>query len=95
MGATSTESVKFSNIGAVNTAAFTLKGGRYAVVTKSTGAGMIDLTTLAADGGTFVKTITSIATVAGYAVIDLPPGQYRFEVATFTANFLSVTSVPI
>jgi hypothetical protein len=90
-----TESVKFSNIGAITTAAFTLKGGKYAIVTKSTGAGTIDLTVMAADNTTFVKTITSIATVTGYAVIDLPPGQYRFEVATFTANFLSVNSVPI
>jgi len=88
------ESIQFSNIGAVTTSPFRLKGGRYAIITKSTGAGTIDLTTLAVDGLTFVKTITTIAAVTGFANADLPPGQYRFEIATFTANFLSITSVP-
>lgn len=90
-----TESKQFSNVGTGNTAAFTLKGGKYAVTTKSTGTGTIDLSIMAADGTTFIKpTITQISAVTGFAVIDLPPGQYRFEVATFTANFLSITSVP-
>jgi hypothetical protein len=88
------ESVQFSNIGAVNTAAFRLKGGKYAIVTKSTRAGTIDLTVLSTDGSTFVKTITSIAAVTGFANADLPPGQFRFEVSGFTANYLSITSVP-
>lgn len=90
-----TETRQFANIGAVNTAAFALKGGKYGVITKSTGAGTIDLAALAADGVTFVKpVITQIAAVAAYAVVDLPPGQYRFEVTGFTANFISITSVP-
>jgi hypothetical protein len=90
-----TQSVQFTNIGAVNTAAFGLKGGKYAVITKSTGAGTIDLSVLSQDGVTFVKpTIAQIVAVTGFAVVDLPPGQYRFEVTGFTANFLSITSVP-
>ncbi len=89
-----TDAVSFSNIGTGNTAFFTLKGGKYAVVQKSTGAGTIDLTILSVDGVTTVKTITSMATVAGFANADLPPGQYRFEVSGFTANFLTVCRVP-
>lgn len=89
-----TQSVQFSNIGTGNTAAFTLKGGKYAIVTKSTGTGTIDLTTLSVDGSTFIKTITSIAATTGFANADLPPGQYRIEIATFTANYISITSVP-
>ena len=89
-----TETRQFANIGAVTTAPFTLKGGKYAVITKSTGAGSISLTALSPDGVTFVPTFTPIAAVAGYAVIDLPPGVYRVEIVTFTANFISITSVP-
>lgn len=88
------DSVQFSNVGTGNTAAFTLHGGKYAIITKSTGSGTIDLTTLAADGATFVKSITSIAAVTGFANADLPPGQYRIEIATFTANYISITGVP-
>lgn len=91
---TVTDGTRFINIGTGNTAAFRLKGGKYAVITKSTGSGTIDLTTLAADDTTFIKTITSVAAVTGFVVADLPPGQYRFEVATFTANYLSVTLIP-
>jgi len=89
-----TESKPFSIAAPGNSAQFALKGGKYAVITKSTGAGTIDLTTLAPDNTTFVKTITSIAAVTGFVVIDLPPGQYRFEIGGFTLNFVTVTSIP-
>jgi hypothetical protein len=89
-----TESKPFNVPAPANTAAFTLKGGKYAVITKSTGAGTIDLTAMASDNTTFVKTITTIAATAGFAVIDLPPGQYRFEITGFTLNFVSVISIP-
>jgi len=89
-----TESAQFVNIGAVTTAAFRLKGGKYGVMTKSTGAGTIDLKILAQDGSTFLAVITQIVAVTGYATVDLPPGQYRVEITGFTANFISVTSVP-
>lgn len=89
-----TESKKFDNIGAVTTATFTLKGGKYAIVTKSTGAGTINLNILAEDGATFIPAITAIAAVTGFAVVDLPPGQYQVAVSGFTANFVSITSVP-
>ena len=47
------------------------------------------------DNSTFrsVSTATDF-TAAGYATVDLPPGQYRFTIATATAVFAAVTSVP-
>lgn len=88
-----TESKQFSNISAT-TSAFTLKGGKYAVSVVATfGGGSVILQGLSIDGTTFITVVASF-TVAGYAVIDLPPGQYRFTIATATAVFCSVTSVP-
>lgn len=88
-----TESKQFSNISAT-TAQFTLKGGKYAVSAVATfGGGSVTLQGLAFDLTTFV-TVVAAFTAAGYAVIDLPPGQYRFTIATATAVFCSVTSVP-
>ncbi len=95
MGGTATESFKVVNGGAANSAVFALKGGKYAVVTKSTGAGTIDLMILAADNSTYLAVITQITAVTGYATVDLPPGQYRLDIAGFTANYISVTSVPL
>jgi ABC-type transport system substrate-binding protein len=44
---------------------------------------------------TDLKKAADKLTAAGYqGGIDLPPGQYRFEVATFTANFLTICRIP-
>lgn len=87
------ESKQFSNISA-STAAFTLKGGKYAVAVVATfGGGSVTLQGLAFDGTTFV-TVLAAFTAAGFATVDLPPGQYRLTIATATAVFASVTSVP-
>ncbi len=92
---TSSEAVQFSNIGAVNTAAFALRGGRYSLLAKSTGAGTIDLKVLLPDGATWQAVATQITATAGYQTsLELPPGQYRFEIATFTANFLTICRIP-
>lgn len=93
--ATATEAVTFSNIAAGNTAAFQLRGGRYSLLTKSTGTGTIDLKVLLPDQVTWQAVATQITATAGYqGGIDLPPGQYRFEVSTFTANYLTVCRIP-
>jgi len=93
--ATATEAVTFSNIAAGNTAAFALRGGRYSLLTKSTGTGTIDLKTLLPDGTTWQAVATQITATSGYqGGLDLPPGQYRFEIATFTANYLTVCRIP-
>ncbi|MFO1099746.1 MAG: hypothetical protein U1E81_16135 [Xanthobacteraceae bacterium] len=93
MGATSIETVKFSNISAT-TAAFTLKGGKYAIVASATfGGGNLQLQALAADGSTYVNVGSSI-TAAGLTTYDLPPGSYKIAVTTATAVYVSITSVP-
>lgn len=90
---TSTQGVKFTNLGIGATAAFTVKGGRYLVIANATATGTIDLTALSADGSTFVKVMATITT-SGFAVVDLAPGQYRVEIAVAGAANVSITSVP-
>jgi hypothetical protein len=92
---TSSEGKFFSNI-AATTAAFELNGGKYAVDALATfGGGSVKFQKLLGDGATFqsVSSATDF-TAAGYAVIDLPPGQYRFTIATATGVFAAVTRVP-
>lgn len=88
-----TESKKFTGLGVANTAAFTLKGGRYLVVANATATGTVDLTALSADGSTFVKVMATITT-SGFAVVDLAPGQYRIEIGVAGAANVSISSVP-
>jgi hypothetical protein len=97
--ATSTESVAFQNISAT-TAAFTLKGGRYLFNAVATfGGGSVALHGLMADGSTFAA-VPDIAgnavsvTVAGWKTTDLAPGQYKFVIATASAVYCAVASVP-
>jgi hypothetical protein len=92
---TSTDGAIFSNISAT-TAAFQLRGGKYGAASVATfGGGSVKLQTLGPDGSTWLSlsTATDFA-AAGYAVIDLPAGQYRFTIATATAVFASVYRVP-
>lgn len=84
-----------SNIGVGTTTAFDLRGGDYFVQSKSTGTGTIDLQRLGADGATWVAAITQITATAGLQRISLPPGSYRWVVATFTANYLEVIRIPV
>lgn len=83
-----------SNIGAVTTAPFVMRGGKYWIETKSSGAGTIDLQRLGPDGTTYTARITQITAAAGQQTIELPPGQYRWVVATFTANYLEMVRIP-
>jgi hypothetical protein len=92
---TSAEGKSFLNISAT-TAAFTLQGGKYAACAVATfGGGSVKLQTLLADGSTWqsVSSATDFTT-AGYGVVDLPPGQYRFTIAAATAVFCAVVRVP-
>jgi hypothetical protein len=91
--ATSTASIKFSNI-AATTPAFGLKGGKYGLtVTATFGAGNVQPQTLAQDGSTWVG-VGSQITTNGTAIFDLPPGQYRIAITTATAVYAALTSVP-
>jgi hypothetical protein len=51
--ATSTEAVLFSNIGATS-AAFALRGGKYAIASTATGAGTMGLQMVGPDGTTLI-----------------------------------------
>jgi hypothetical protein len=92
---TATEIKSFSNI-AASTAAFLLKGGKYAVAVLATfGGGSVKFQTLGPDSSTFLSVSGATDfTAAGEATVDIPPGQYRFTIATATAVFASVASVP-
>lgn len=83
----------FSNIGAT-TAAFELKGGKYAIASTATGAGTMGLQMVGPDGVTLVPVHAVFATTNGYAVVDLPPGQYKYFIATFTAVYAAICRVP-
>lgn len=83
----------FSNISAT-TAAFRLKGGKYAIVASATfGGGNLQLQELSRDGVTWVA-IGSPITAAGLTTYDLPGGQFRIAVTTATAVYASITGVP-
>jgi len=85
----------FSNISA-STAGFKLKGGAYGVTAVATfGGGSVKLQRLALDNSTFVSMSSSTDfTAAGGALVNLPPGTYRFTIATATAVFAEVQGVP-
>jgi hypothetical protein len=93
--ATATEATTFSNI-AATTAAFLLRGGRYAIAVLATfGGGSVKFQTLGPDGSTFISVSSATDfTAAGEAAVDIPPGQYRFTIATATAVFASAARVP-
>lgn len=89
------ESVLFSNI-AANTAGFLLQGGLYRAAAIATfGGGSVKLQMLGPDATTYlsVEAATDFS-AAGTAVAYLPPGRYRFTIATATAVYASVVRVP-
>jgi hypothetical protein len=91
--ATATDTVKFSNIGAT-TALFTLRGGRYAIMGAATGAGTMGLQMLLPDGTSLIAAHTAFAATTGFVIAELPPGQYQFVIATFTAVFATICRIP-
>ncbi len=90
---TTTEAVLFSNL-AATPAAFNLKGGRYDINAKATGSGTMGLQIQGPDGSTFLPVHPAFSAVTGFATVDLPPGIYKFVIATFTAVFASICRIP-
>jgi hypothetical protein len=68
-----------TNISAT-TAAFNLKGGRYAITAMGTSFGTLTLQIQAADESTYLTAATAIS-ANGVALVDLPPGLYRWALA--------------
>ena len=86
------DGTKFLNVGTGATSAFSLLGGKYGVTWTGSG-GILALQALSGDGSTFVPVGSGIAAV-GVASFDLPPGQYRFNITTSTANYISLVAIP-
>jgi hypothetical protein len=93
---TAVDGKSFSNISAT-TAPFSLKGGYYTVEAVATfGGGSVEPQGLGPDGSTWLSAPTALKlTAAGMIAGYLPPGQYRFTIATATAVFCSVSGVPV
>ncbi len=90
-----TDAKSFSNISGTS-AAFTLNGGYYMVAVVATfGGGSVELQALGPDQSTWLSAPTALKlTAAGMIAGYLPPGQYRFSIATATAVYCSVAGVP-
>lgn len=84
----------FSNI-AATTAAFLLTGGKYGVMVVGADFGTVKLQRQGPDGTTYISTSSdSDFSANGMAVVDLPPGLYKFVVASATAVFAQVQRIP-
>lgn len=85
----------FTNAAAGTSATFELRGGKYMVAFNGTGTGTVDVQRLGPDGVTFIACgVTQITATTGAQTLDLPPGQYRVVIATFTANYVAIERVP-
>lgn len=93
--ATAVDGKGFSNI-AASTSGFVLKGGAYGVFATATfGGGSVKLQRLSLDGSTYLSVgSTTDFTAAGGALVNLPPGTYRFTIATASAVYAEVAGVP-
>jgi hypothetical protein len=94
MAITATESVQFSNISAT-TAAFTLKGGNYALTTHATSYGStVQLQVLAIDGVTWLNEGSNVTADGVTSYSNLPPGQYRINISGASGLFADLVRVP-
>lgn len=88
------QSVRFKAISAT-TQAFSLFGGVYVMDANATwGGGSVTLERLGADDATFIAATTALSADGTSGAVALPPGTYKFVVATATALYVSVTRVP-
>lgn len=89
------QSKTYSNISA-NTAAFELAGGCYVIDTIATwnSTGTVTLQRLGPNQSGYLTAATAISADGVTSGLVLPPGTYRFAVATATAVYVSITRVP-
>lgn len=92
---TSVDGKGFSNISST-TAAFVLRGGSYGVfVTATFGGGSVKLQRLSLDGSTYISVASATDfTAAGGTIVSLPPGTYKFTIATASAVYAEVQGIP-
>jgi len=91
---TAQEAFSISNQGA-GTYPFTLKiGGLYQFAVVATfGGGSVKIENLGPDGSTWLS-VSSAIVANGGETDNLPPGAYRFNVATATAVYARVARIP-
>ena len=90
---TPNDQAQFSNVSATP-AAFVLLGGKYGIMVSATfSGGNVALQGLALDGATWV-TVLPAFTTNGYGYLELPPGEYRVQITTATAVYVSVSRIP-
>lgn len=88
------DAYRAANISAT-TDSFPLLGGMYGAVYKATwGGGSVTLQVLAEDSATWITAMTAWS-ADGCANAYLPPGTYRFAVATSTAVYARVSRIPL
>jgi hypothetical protein len=92
-GAGNSGGAKLSNASATGSA-FRLAGGLYGLSVIGSNFGTVTLQVLGADGSTWLTAATAFA-ANGYATAYLPPGQYRWAVASATAVSTSVVRIPL
>lgn len=86
------ERVYFDNISA-STDGFVLRGGFYGVtVTATWGGGSVTLQRLSGDGSTYVTALTAFSANA-FSTVHIPPGTYKFAVATASAVYVDMTAI--
>lgn len=85
----------FENISAT-TGQFAIGGGRFGITAHAGdwGSGSLTLEILAEDKISWVTAATAI-TVDGTALVDLPPGIYRWAVASATGLYVNLTRVSL
>jgi hypothetical protein len=77
-----------------NSATFQLLGGLYGITATATwSSGSVTLEMLGPDGSTFVTAATAFS-ANGYETAYLPPGTYKWVIATATAVYARVTRIP-
>jgi hypothetical protein len=96
LSATSTDGNLASNV-AATTAAFQLRGELYGAACVATfGGGSVKLQARGPDGTTYLSVGTATDfSAAGYTTVYLPPGQYRWTIATASAVYASVFRIPV
>lgn len=83
-----------SNVSATGSG-FGFNGGKAALYAEATwGGGTVKLQTQSPKG-TWIDVPNASFTANGFVSLDLPPGQYRGNVATATAVYFSLVSIPV
>lgn len=89
------ESFAHSSLAAANSANFPLVGGAYALdVIATWNSGSLTLQRLGPDNATFITAATALTADGTSGSLALPPGTYRFLVASATNLWAQIVRIP-